>query len=206
MGEMDKIVCSGDLVGFGPRPNQVIELIESKQVIAVLGDHDHAVATEKFDFLDELSKKVAKWTHNELKDENRDFLDGLPQKVEVNVEERKIFAVHGTPKNPLDECLYPGASNLTMVHATQMVNSDVIVLGHTHVPMKKMIQGKLVINPGSVGQPRDRNPKASYAILKVGEDLEADTKRVSYDIEETEQIIRDSGLPKKFGTRLHFGW
>ncbi|KXA90624.1 hypothetical protein AKJ57_04015 [candidate division MSBL1 archaeon SCGC-AAA259A05] len=206
MGEADRIICAGDLVGYGPRPNQVIDLVRSGNVATVMGDHDHAVAAGEFDPLDELSAGVARWTRDELRGENIDFLNGLHRKAEIGREKHKIFVVHGTPQNPLEECLYPGASNRTLVNETQFINSDAIVLGHTHVPMKKMIQGKLIVNPGSVGQPRDRNPKANYAILRPEKDVEADIKRVSYDIEGTEQRMRDSGLPKKFGTRLHFGW
>lgn len=206
MGEVDKIICAGDLVGFGPDPNEVIDLARSENFTAVLGDHDYAVISGKFDFLDELSAEVAEWTRDELEGKNMNFLEKLPRRAEVDAGEHEIFVVHGTPQNPLEKCLLPGASNRTLVDATQFVNSDAILLGHAHVPMKKMIQGKLVINPGSVGQPKDRNPKASYAILKSDKDVEVDIKRISYDIKETEQRIRDSELPKKFGMRLHFGW
>ncbi|KXA92564.1 hypothetical protein AKJ65_07365 [candidate division MSBL1 archaeon SCGC-AAA259E19] len=206
MSEVDKIICAGDLVGFGPRPEEVVDLLKSEKATAVLGDLDHAVVSEEFDLLDELSAEVAGWTREELGGKNMNFLSKLPRKAEVKSGDHEIFVVHGTPQDPLEDCLYPGSSNRTLVNVTRFVNSDAVVLGHTHVPMEKMIQGKLIVNPGSVGQPRDRNPEASYAILRSGEEVEADIRRVSYDIEETEQRIRDSGLPKKFGTRLHFGW
>jgi predicted phosphodiesterase len=86
------------------------------------------------------------------------------------------------------------------------VDADVIVLGHTHLPIQRMIFGKLLVNPGSVGQPRDRNPKASYAILKLGRDIEVNFRRVEYDVENTAEVMKAKGLPNELAARLFFGW
>lgn len=206
MENMDRIICAGDLVGYGPEPNEVIELLKSRDVLSVRGNIDHAVVNEKFDSLDEETTKATKWTYETLKNKNLNYLKKLNKTTEIQEEGYEIFMAHGTPRNPLDEYLYPGTSNRALVRMTREVDTDFIVLGHTHVPLEQMIQGKHILNPGAVGQPRDRNPDASYMILKLGEDIEIIHERVSYDIEKTEKKIDYVGLPEKFAIRLHFGW
>lgn len=206
MPRVDRVICAGDLVGYGPQPNEVIDLVRSKDILSVLGNHDYAVATKDFSSLSKLATEGARWTREVLDDENLNFLKNLPEKTEIEAEGYEVFMAHGTPRNPLEEYLYPGTSNRALVKMTQEVDTDVIVLGHTHIPLEQKIQGKLVINPGAIGQPRDRNPKAGYMILKLGRKMELIRERVSYDFEKTEQKIKDAGLPEKFGARLHFGW
>lgn len=206
MPRVHKTICAGDLVGYGSQPNEVIELVKSKRILTSVGNHDHAVGTGNFESLSELAATAARWTYEELNDESLEFLKKLKQKIEIEVEGYDIFVTHGTPRNPLNEYMFPGASNRALVNMTQGVDADIIISGHTHVPLERVIQGKLILNPGSVGQPRDRNPKASYMMIKLGRKKEIIHKRVSYDAGETERKIKDSGLPEEFGTRLHFGW
>lgn len=206
MPRVDRIICAGDLVGYGPQPNEVIDLVRSKDILSVMGNHDYAVASEDFSSLSDIAAKGARWTRDELEKNNLDFLKKLPEKTEIEAEDHEVFMAHGTPRNPLKEYLYPETSNRALVKMTQEADTDVIVLGHTHIPLEQKIQGKLVINPGAVGQPRDRNPKAGYMVLKLGRKMELIRERVSYDFEATEKKINDAGLPEKFGTRLHFGW
>lgn len=206
MPEVDKIICAGDLVGFGPHPNEVIEAMKKKNVLCVQGNHDHAVINKKVGSFDEETAKAIKWTWKNLKKENLNYLKKIRKKTKINEEGYEIFMTHGTPRNPLKESLFPGASKRALVNMTQGVNADIIVLGHTHVPLEQTIQGKLIVNPGGVGQPRDRNPDASYMVLKLGNEKELTHSRVSYDIDATAQEIKNVGLPEKLAIRLHFGW
>lgn len=206
MPEVDRIICAGDLVGFGPQPNEVIETISSNNITTVLGNHDNAVVNEKFSSLDERAERVARWTRAKLEKNNLNFLKKLDKTVEIEEEGYEIYIAHGSPRKPLKEYIYPGTSNRALVKMTQTTDSDIVVLGHTHIPLEQMIQGKLIINPGAVGQPRDRNPKASYMVLKLGNDKEVQLRRVDYDIKMVEEITKNSGLPEKLAIRLHFGW
>ncbi|KXA90327.1 hypothetical protein AKJ39_00845 [candidate division MSBL1 archaeon SCGC-AAA259J03] len=206
MPEVDKIICAGDLVGFGPRPNEVIEAMKKKNVLCVQGNHDHAVINKKVGSFDEETAKAIKWTWKNLKKENLNYLKKIRKKTKINEEGYEIFMTHGTPRNHLKESLFPGASKRALVNMTQGVKADIIVLGHTHVPLEQTIQGKLIVNPGGVGQPRDRNPDASYMVLKLGDEKELTHSRVSYDIDTTAQEIKNVGLPEKLAIRLHFGW
>lgn len=102
--------------------------------------------------------------------------------------------------------MLPDLPNRELLELTRNVNADVIILGHTHLPMQRVIQGKLVINPGGVGQPRDRDPKASYMIMTLDDEVSVKQERVEYDIERTAKKIEAAGLPSELATRLYFGW
>lgn len=206
MPEVDRIICAGDLVGFGPSPNEVIELVKSENIVSVLGNHDHAVINNNLNSFDEDTTKSIKWTREELDDDNHNHLKKLSEKEQIEIRNYEIFIAHGTPRKPLKEKIYPGTTNRALAKMTQEVKTDIIILGHTHIPLKQTIQGKKLLNPGSVGQPRDRNPKAGYIILELGEEIKSEQVRVSYDVEKTEKKIKDSNLPEKLAIRLHFGW
>ncbi len=204
--DVDRIICAGDLVGYGPEPNEVVKITKSRDILTVLGNHDDAVIRGKFNPFDELVAEADKWTQKQLTSDNMNYLKNLNKTEEIDEEENKIFIAHGTPRKPLKEYLYPGTTNRALIKMTQNTTADIIVLGHTHVPLETTIQGKLIINPGSIGQPRDREPKASYMVLELGKSKEVTHERVSYDIDSVENKIKEAGLPEKFATRLHFGW
>lgn len=207
MPEVDRIVCAGDLVNLGPDPNKVVELIRRKDILSVLGNHDNAVLNDKKNSINEDVSKCLEWTIENLEKKNRKHLKKLSKTEKFETENRDIFIAHGTPRKPLKEYLYPGTSNQALMKMTKKVDVDIIILGHTHVPLKKTIQSKKILNPGSVGQPRDRNPKAGYAVLEVGEEkIKAEQFRVSYDVDKTMNKIKNAELPEKLGIRLEFGW
>ncbi len=134
------------------------------------------------------------------------YLKGISDKLEITIEGLRFMVVHGSPTDILLGRILKEDPVQDLAKIFSNVTADVIVLGHTHIPMSRMIFGKLVINPGSVGQPRDRNPNASYAILDVGKSLNVEIKRVEYDVEQAAKAIKDKGLPDEFAARLSFGW
>lgn len=206
MPDTEEIICAGDVVGYGPQPNEVIELMKSHNIKSVLGNHDYAIVNEKFGLLEKLGREAAEWTFRKLTEENLSYLKGLEKKISLEKNGYEIFVAHGTPRNPLEEYLYPSASNRDILKMTQTINSDVIVLGHTHVPLNRTLQGKTIANPGSVGQPRDRNEDASYMVLELDDDKKTTQKRVPYDVDKTAEKMVESGLPEKLSTRIKFGW
>lgn len=206
MPKVDKIICAGDLVGYGAQPNEVVEIAKTKGIPTVMGNHDHAAVRGDVSSFNPYAAKAVLWTSEALDDENREFLKNLPLKSEFREEGWGIYMVHGSPRRPLTEYIFPGISNQALVRLTKGINVDVIILGHTHVPLKRRIMGKLIINPGSVGQPRDRDPQASYMMLKLGREINVEHKRVPYSIEEATQKIREASLPEELATRLNFGW
>jgi diadenosine tetraphosphatase ApaH/serine/threonine PP2A family protein phosphatase len=149
--------------------------------------------------------KAALWTAEKLSGENLKFLSNLPTHLRLDIKQR-VYVVHGSPRDPLKGFISRDQPNRELAGIIEGVGADVVVFGHTHVPMKRMVMGKLIVNPGSVGQPRDRDPRASYAVLTIGKDVEVSHSRVDYDIERTAAKMRAAGLPEELAARLFFGW
>jgi len=206
MPKVDDIVCAGDLVSYGAEPNELIDLANKRRVRAVLGNHDYGAITRDVAGFNPFAAKAVLWTADNLSKENARYLRGLREELTLTFGSRRIYVVHGSPRDHLFEYVFPDLPNRELLELTRNVNADVIILGHTHMPMQRVIQGKLVLNPGGVGQPRDRDPKASYMILTLDDDVSVKHERVEYDIERTAKKIEAAGLPSELATRLYFGW
>jgi putative phosphoesterase len=206
MPRVERVICAGDLVGYYAEPDEVVEEVRKKKILTVRGDHDWAVTIREFQSLDRLAAKAASWTCQNLMEENLNYLKTIKEKLEFSIKGNRFFVVHGSPSNPLAGRVPPGCTYREVVDAVGGVEADIIVLGHTHLPTQRMIFGKLILNPGSVGQPRDKNPKASYALLKLGKGIDVDFRRVEYDVESTAKAVRAKGLPDELAARLFFGW
>lgn len=193
------IFCCGDLVGYNTFPNEVIDLIRTNNATSILGNHDRAVLTGDTGWFNSEAIKAIEWTAGKLTTENRSFLEALPRAYE-----NEFYMAHGSPKNQLEGYIFSDDPDYVFSDFFNYTERDIIILGHTHMPFVKKIDGKLIFNPGSVGQPRDSDPRASYAILDT-EKKEVKIKRVGYDIEKTSTAIMKAGLPKRLGIRLFRG-
>jgi putative phosphoesterase len=205
--KVDEILCLGDLVGYAAEPNEVVELVREGSIRCVMGNHDHAAVTGDVHGLNELAAEAALWTHRNLKEENRRFLRSLPLEARLKLSGKTLYLAHGSPRDPLWEYVFPELPNSSLLEIVEGVEADLSLLGHTHVPMERKIFGKLVLNPGGVGQPRDLDPRASYMILELdGEEPAVQIRRVKYDIDLAAKKIRAAGLPEELAARLYFGW
>ncbi|MGH8246081.1 MAG: metallophosphoesterase family protein [Gammaproteobacteria bacterium] len=220
-GDADEIWCLGDLVGYGPDPNAAIEQVrELPQLTCLLGNHDVAVIGKMpFETFNGDARRSLTWTERVLTADNMDFLRSLPASVKVRGE---ATLAHGSPRDPVWEYILNTLSaRLNFDH----FDTPWCFVGHTHiqsifrlneatdritletpkqdVPLE--LTPRLILNPGSVGQPRDRDPRAGYAFY----DTEARTwtpRRVAYNVSEVQARIRESGLPEKHALRLGEGW
>lgn len=206
MPRVEELICVGDLVGYAAEPNEVVRLARSKRVRAVMGNHDYAAVTRDVRGFNPIAARAALWTAEHLSKENLEFLSDLPTHLELSYGKQKLYVVHGSPRDPLDEYVFPDSSNRLLAELVRDLEADVILMGHTHMPMKRLVYGKLIVNPGGVGQPRDRDPRASHVVLDVGEEVEVDYRRVEYDVKSTAQKIEAAGLPSELAMRLFFGW
>jgi putative phosphoesterase len=206
MPRVDEIICAGDLVGYGAEPNEVVDLAKAKGVQTVLGNHDYGAVARDAAGFNPFAARAVLWTADNLRADNAEYIRRLPEELKLTRGGKRIYIVHGSPRDPLFEYIFPDLSNRELLELTRDVKADVIVLGHTHVPMHRIIQGKLILNPGGVGQPRDRDPRASYMLLTVNEEIKVEHRRVKYDIERAAEKIREAGLPTELATRLYFGW
>jgi putative phosphoesterase len=191
----DVCLVLGDLVDYGLEPTPCIDWVRKNATYAVRGNHDHCVAqlvkvTGKsgFKYLSGVTRSL---TQERLTADDRRFLSSLPITRRLTLENTRFLLVHATPRDPLDEYVIADAE--AWERRLHDVDAQVICVGHTHQPYVLEVGDKLVINPGSVGQPRDGDPRASYAII---DNQRVELKRVEYPIEETVQTVEKSGLPE----------
>jgi len=218
--EIAEILCPGDMVGYGARPSEVIEaILANKKITAVTkGNWDHAIGggghdVDKFNLF---AKESVKWHVNVLSDEIKTFLYQLPHtRTCLHTELNKtpittpiqIAIIHGSPNYPLSEYILSGTeAQKELFPFMELIDVNILLLGHTHIPFidKHPDKELLIINPGSVGQPRDKDPRASYAIIDL-DNLKAKIIRVEYDIDTVYQQIVDAELPDFLGKRLYKG-
>ncbi len=183
----DRLICLGDLVSYGPAPNEVTRFVREHAFVAIRGNHDNAIALDVDCQCSASNKALAEATlayHRSLLDgENLDWLRALPMSAEFKLDGYRFTAFHGTPRDPLyGYQITPDLPDDQLREEIEGVKADFILLGHTHLPMVRGIGSRVVVNPGSVGQPRDGAPQASYAII---EDGIVELKRTDYDLRKT---------------------
>lgn len=201
-----RVLCAGDIVGYGASPNDVVKLLREVGATCVEGNHDEAALTGDYGHFNPTAEMAAIWTSEHLSDESRAFLSSLPRQVRVGVAGRRLFMTHGSPDDPMWEYVHPETHSDLFDHYLGKVGADILALGHTHTAFQWRGDEGLVFNPGSVGQPRDGDPRASFAILSVeGGRVEVEPRRVEYDVERSAKKVLASGLPPSLASRLLAG-
>jgi predicted phosphodiesterase len=218
-GKWDKIWCLGDVVGYGPDPNECIALLKEQKHLGLSGNHDWAVLgrLDIFSFNADARAAIS-WTQNVLTEENRAYLEELPSMVV----EAPFTLAHASPRHPVWEYIldpHTAAANF------DCFTTPYCLVGHTHAPIifeeidedeaqsrlpdygrnLKLNDTRLIINPGSVGQPRDSDPRAAYALLDTKK-MTWEHVRVEYDIAAVQERMRKHGLPYRLIVRLEYGW
>ncbi len=221
--KISEIMCPGDLVGYGPHPRETLNLLLAEKRLSTVtkGNHDHVVGglgrDKSFDAylakFNTYAKEAIQWQCEVLNAEEKNFLYQLPNS-RTNLHsshEARIAIIHGSPEYPLDEYILPNTiQEKDLFPFMELFELNLLFLGHTHIPFLDKIkletgQELVICNSGSVGQPRDRNPKASYAVVDVA-NLEVEIIRVEYDISQTVADIKKNGLPEYLGERLYRGF
>lgn len=213
---VDKYVCLGDIVGYAAQPAECIAALCSLSPSLVAGNHDWAGAgLLSAEYFNPLAGQAVEWTSSRLQEGDKQFLKSLP----LLLKDETFIAVHATLENPEEfNYLY----DLPDAQATfALMDRELCFLGHTHIPgifvaapngnnyvkgaaLQLSTSHKYIVNVGSVGQPRDRNPQASYCIFDAAKKT-IEIKRVDYDIKDTQQKIIAAGLPRFLAERLAAG-
>ncbi len=190
---IDKIYCIGDSVGYGTRPNEVLEIIKDKNIPSVLGNVDNKMLTSKIEEAD----LPVKWTMTKLSGKNKAFINTFKESLSIEFCGKSFLLTHGSPVSISDYCFE--ADEQKQIDIANNLKENVIVMGHTHLPYSKFIAGKLFINAGSVGRPKDNDTRACYVIVEVFSDnIKVAFERVEYDYEKLAKEIENSELPNAF--------
>ena len=217
-GGVEEVWCLGDVVGYGPDPHQCIELLRQYSHVCVAGNHDWAAIgkVDTSDFNPDAAA-VCYWTGQQLTADDVKYLDNLP----LVIDKGDFTLVHGSPRDPVWEYLLSTSSAKENFSYFQ---SQFCLVGHSHVPLVfeyneagacfiaefpadavlKLAKNRLIINPGGIGQPRDGDPKASYAIYDSGA-RSITHYRISYDIGATQSRMINYKLPMRLVARLSYG-
>ena len=194
------ILNAGDLVGYGPRPNEVIEVLRQADIISIRGNHDNAVLSGQYGWFNPYAAAAARWTAKSLSASSADYLRQLEQQRVERIEGKTIGLFHGSPCDPNEYVMDESRAKEIL----EMGDIDVVVCGHTHWPMEVRVGEKVFVNPGAVGQPRDHDPATSFCILDLAT-LESSTRRVGYDILSVQRDMLSRGLPRLLAERLSEG-
>jgi putative phosphoesterase len=196
----------GDLVGYGANPNEVIAWVKERKVVSVMGNHDYAALTTDTSWFNPSAGSAIDWTINNLNAESRIYLKDMPQTRFVDIGELKMMMIHGSPTDPLYEYVYQRTHQDLFEYYLDRFKVDIISLGHTHEPFVWRGKKGLVINPGSVGQPRTGISKANYSILEFeGNKIECKQMSTEYEVYKAAEKIISAGLPHFQAERLFNG-
>lgn len=204
-GPVDYVLCAGDLVGIGPSPNKVCtSLRKMDNFIGVRGRYDQAVIDKDLTNIPSNILRSVSWAIKSISKENLNFLKSLKNYLGVKLAGFRIFLIHGSPENPLGGMISKVESRGKLEKYLDETDADMIVCGQTHVPFIKEVGSKYIINPGSVGQPKDRNPAASYVFVDI-DNMEIDFNRVSYNVEDVARRAKKLRFPEELLNKIYFG-
>jgi putative phosphoesterase len=207
---VDLVVCPGDLVGYGPYPNEVVELIRRKGICTVQGNYDDGVGYDRdgcgcayrTPIEKETGAKSLKWTQGEVSERNKTLLRVLPNQATWEKEGMKVLMVHGSPRR-INEYLYEDRPESSVRRMLEPLEVDVVIFGHTHQPYHRIVSGIHMVNDGSVGRPKDGDNRASYAIIELGiKAVNVEFRRVSYPVQIVIDAMLEKGLPEWLGEYL----
>lgn len=205
---VDERYVLGDLVGYAPWPNEVLDLLQAERVPTLLGNYDEGTGFELAEcgcaYVDPVEEALGNasfaWTKARTTDANKAWLRSLPREMRLQAGGLRLLLVHGSPRR-INEYLYEDKPDATFARIAEGADADVIVCGHTHRPYDKRAGGARFVNDGSAGKPKDGDPRAAWALLDT---LSGDLviRRVEYDVERAAAAILASGLPPAFAVQL----
>jgi putative phosphoesterase len=208
-----RVYCGGDLVGYGPHPNEVCALIEDRAIPTIYGNYDYAIARDLHDcgcaYITphdrEIGQLSVEWTLVNTGQAAKDFMRNLPFDLRFEVDGTAVHLVHGSPRK-VNEYLFEDKPNTLYERLAAAEQDDVLVFGHTHKPWVREYGGVRFVNCGSVGKPKDGDPRAGFAVLRPdGDHLAVSIERVEYGVRPVAAEIEAVGLPSELAGSLLAG-
>ena len=208
------LYCLGDLVGYGVFPNEVVEMVRGRDIPTLMGNYDQGVGQDSDDcgcaytnpISEALGKRSIAWSNAHTTPENKTYLRQLPAHIPVQLGDLQVMLVHGSPRK-VNEYLFADRPDATLERLLDLTGADVMVCGHTHLPYHRVLpSGRRVINAGSVGKPKDGDPRAGYVVLSAqGKDLAVEFVRVVYDVDAAADAILTTTMPHEYAEMLRQG-
>jgi putative phosphoesterase len=206
----DAVYCGGDLVGYGPHPNEVCAVIKDRGIPTIYGNYDYAIARDMKDcgcaYRDAhdraLGERSIAWTVAHTDQGAKEFMRGLPFDLRFQLGDARVRLVHGSPRK-VNEYLFEDKPVRLYERLAAQADCDVLVFGHTHKPWIREYGGVLFVNCGSVGKPKDGDPRAAFALLTLSrQGIRASIERVAYDAGRVAQEVAAAGLPTEYADML----
>jgi putative phosphoesterase len=198
----DRVICLGDLVGYGAFPNDVIETIRAANIPTLAGNYDDGVGFDREEcgcaYTDagdkERGDRSLRWTQRVVTPENKAWLRALPRELRFDIAGRRVLCVHGSPRR-MNEYLYEDRPERSLLRMFESTGADVILCGHTHLPYHRRVGAIHLINVGTAGKPKDGDTRADYALVELGDEVRASFPRVEYDVEAAARAVEPTLSP-----------
>lgn len=225
----DELYCLGDLVNFAPWSNEIIDLLRDRNIPVIMGNHDEGIGNRRMDFAfsyrspaeQQAGLTAIAYTHEHISDHNREYLKTLPRNLRLETGSRSPYIhtlfTHGSPEN-VNQYIQEDYNEERLLEMMDIYTADIMIMGHTHKPYHRLLYTeqnnekiyKHAINVGSVGKPKDGDIRAAWCLLELTDDstlYDADSirvhiHRVEYDIERTQQAIRETNIPDLYADAL----
>ena len=210
---VNALYCGGDLVGYGPRPNEVCALIEARGIPTIYGNYDYAIARDLEDcgcaYVTprdrELGERSIGWTLAHTDGRSRAFMRDLSFDLRFAMRDQRVRLVHGSPRK-VNEYLFEEKPASLYERLAAQAEAEVLVFGHTHKPWINEFGGVLFVNCGSVGKPKDGDPRGAFAVLELTDaGVAASIERVPYDARAVADELQAAGLPEEYAGQLLSG-
>ena len=207
---LERVLCGGDLVGYGPHPNEVCALVEERGIPTIYGNYDHAIARDLDDcgcaYVTqrdrELGQRSVEWTLEHTDEPSKAFMRELPFDLRFEIGTASVHLVHGSPRK-VNEYLFEDKPASLYERLARAEEAGGLVFGHTHKPWIREHEGVLFVNCGSVGKPKDGDPRGAFAVLAPdGDGVKATIERFDYDAESVADAVRAAGLPAEYADGL----
>ena len=207
---IERVYCGGDLVGYGPHPNEACAVIEDLGIPTIYGNYDHAIGRNLEDcgcaYIDqhdrELGQQSVDWTLAHTNQRSKNFMRDLPFDLRFELAGQRVRLVHGSPRK-VNEYLFEDKPARTFERIAVGADCDILVFGHTHQPWIHEYASVLFVNCGSVGKPKDGDPRAGFAVLDPAADSSLGRiERVDYDAQSVAREVAAAGLPDEYAAKL----
>lgn len=210
--EVEAVYCLGDLVGYAAFPNEVVDRIQRDGTPTIMGNYDDGVGFDRDEcgcaYRDPEEQRLGdlslRWTQRTVTSDRKEFLRSLVPEIRFEADGKRFRLVHGSPRR-MNEYLFEDRPTSSFQRLAATSEADVLIFGHTHKPYTKRVDNVLFVNAGSIGKPKDGDPRACYVVMGTTGDVAVEFRRIAYDVDTAANAIRESSLPDKFAADIESG-